>query len=97
MLTQLRLSHDLARLGVASGDLVMVHASLRAVGLVEGGGDTVIRALLDALGPAGTLVAGGSRLAWNAMPPGATRPRVLRALRSLRGWQGCRGSWSART
>ena len=46
MPTQPRLARDLERLGIAPGDLVMVHASLRAVGPVAGGGDTVMRALL---------------------------------------------------
>lgn len=35
----------------------MVHGSMRKVGPVVGGVNTVIRALLDALGPAGTLMA----------------------------------------
>jgi aminoglycoside N3'-acetyltransferase len=35
----------------------MVHASLRAIGPVVGGANTIIRALLDAVGPAGTLAA----------------------------------------
>ncbi|MEL6977112.1 MAG: AAC(3) family N-acetyltransferase [Pseudomonadota bacterium] len=47
---------DLAALGVAAGDVLMVHSSLSAIGPVEGGADTVIDALLGALGPDGTLV-----------------------------------------
>ncbi len=46
---------DLRRLGVAPGDLLMVHASLRAVGPVVGGADGVIDALAAAIGPSGTL------------------------------------------
>lgn len=48
---------DLVRLGLRPGDLVMVHASMRAVGPVLGGGDEVIEALLAVLGPDGTLMA----------------------------------------
>lgn len=48
---------DLRRLGVAPGDVLMVHASMRAVGPVIGGVNTVIRALLDAIGRTGTLLA----------------------------------------
>ena len=35
----------------------MVHASLRAIGQVTGGASVVVQALLDAVGPAGTIVA----------------------------------------
>ena len=47
---------DLRRLGVDAGDLVMVHASLRALGAVTGGADGVLDALGEALGPTGTLL-----------------------------------------
>ncbi|WP_326734855.1 aminoglycoside N(3)-acetyltransferase [Streptomyces sp. NBC_01022] len=51
-----RLSGELASLGVERGSVLMVHASLRAVGAVDGGADAVAAALRDALGPEGTLV-----------------------------------------
>lgn len=41
---------------VAPGGPVMVHSSLRRVGPVSGGADTVLRALLDTVGPTGTVV-----------------------------------------
>jgi len=47
---------DLRRLGVESGDTVMVHASLRAIGPVEGGAGGVLEALEHAVGPRGTLL-----------------------------------------
>ena len=47
---------DLRRLGVVEGDLLMVHASLRAIGPVLGGADGVIDALEVAVGPSGTSV-----------------------------------------
>ncbi len=50
------LTTDLRRLGVAEDDLVMVHASLRAVGPVRGGADGVVDALESAVGPRGTLM-----------------------------------------
>ena len=55
----LRLSdlvRDLVALGVRRGDLLMVHSSLRSLGFVDGGPETVVNALLQALGPQGTLV-----------------------------------------
>jgi len=46
----------LQELGLAAGDVVLVHSSLSAFGYVEGGADTVIDALLKTIGPTGTLV-----------------------------------------
>jgi aminoglycoside N3'-acetyltransferase len=48
------LTASLRRLGVADGDVVMVHASLRAVGPVEHGAAGVVRAIDAAVGPSGT-------------------------------------------
>ena len=50
------LASDVTRLGVSSGDVVMLHASLRAVGPVEGGAVGVIEALRTAVGDSGTLL-----------------------------------------
>jgi aminoglycoside N3'-acetyltransferase len=47
---------DLRRLGVAEGDLVMVHASLRAIGPVEGGALGVLDAIDAAIGPTGSIL-----------------------------------------
>lgn len=60
-MTKEELRADLAALGVAAGDLVMVHASLRKVGLGradvgEGGAEMLLKALDEAVGPDGTLV-----------------------------------------
>lgn len=60
-----QLARQLARLGVAAGDLLMVHASLKAVGPVAGGAEVIVRALLAAVGPGGTLMAYTS---WNCSP-----------------------------
>lgn len=56
-ITRSRLVNDLVALGVAAGDVLMVHTRLSAVGWVVGGSGTVVHALLDALGPDGTLLA----------------------------------------
>lgn len=54
--TKESLGEDLTRIGLQPGMTVMVHSSLRNVGYTVGGPVTVIRALLEALGPEGTLV-----------------------------------------
>jgi aminoglycoside 3-N-acetyltransferase len=55
--TRASLSEDLERLGVCSGDTVMVHAALSKVGPLLNGPDAVIGALLDAVGRDGTVLA----------------------------------------
>ena len=56
MHTRARLASDVRSLGVTPGDVVMLHASIRAVGPVAGGPDEIHLALGDALGETGTLV-----------------------------------------
>lgn len=46
----------LRALGLCPGDLVQVHSSLSAFGHVEGGADAVVDALLETVGPAGTVM-----------------------------------------
>ena len=54
--TRESLRKDLARLGVPTGGIVLVHSSLKAVGWIVGGALTVVQALSDVLGPDGTLI-----------------------------------------
>ena len=55
--TRSQLVAALRRLGVRPGAISMVHSRMSALGWVVGGSETVVRALLDVLGPQGTLVA----------------------------------------
>jgi aminoglycoside 3-N-acetyltransferase len=52
-----RLAADMRALGVREGGILMVHTRMSALGWVIGSSETVVRALLDALGPGGTLMA----------------------------------------
>lgn len=54
--TRTNLAADLRKLGVAAGETLLVHSSLASLGWVVGGPVSVVRALLDVLGPEGTLV-----------------------------------------
>ncbi|MFJ6729042.1 aminoglycoside N(3)-acetyltransferase [Streptomyces sp. NPDC091281] len=56
LVTRDDLAAALRDLGVEPGETLLVHSSLSALGWVCGGAVTVVRALLDALGPDGTLV-----------------------------------------
>jgi aminoglycoside 3-N-acetyltransferase len=55
LVTYSQLIRDLTRLGVAPGQIVMLHVSVRAIGWIVGGPDVVLQALLDVLTPTGTL------------------------------------------
>ncbi|MFI6338151.1 aminoglycoside N(3)-acetyltransferase [Streptomyces sp. NPDC050535] len=55
-LTESHLTHQLTDLGLEAGSVLLVHASLRSLGKVEGGAVTVLRALRRALGPDGTVI-----------------------------------------
>ena len=50
------LVHDLKACGIPEGCLLHLKISLKAFGKVEGGADTVLQALLEVVGPQGTLV-----------------------------------------
>ncbi len=51
-----QLVEDFKKLGVRSGYMYNVKASLKSIGYVEGGAKTVINALLEAVSPDGTIV-----------------------------------------
>ena len=55
--TRADLAADLRRLGLRPGDAVLAHAALGRVGRLLNGPDALIGALLDAVGPAGTVLA----------------------------------------
>jgi aminoglycoside N3'-acetyltransferase len=75
-----QLTSDLRRLGVTAGDLVMVHASLRAIGPTDDGADGVIDALERAVRPDGTLLmtlSARDDWGWVNERPESDRPGLL--------------------
>lgn len=92
--------HALREVGVREGGILMVHSSLKSLGWVNGGAGAVIEALLQAIGPDGTLlmptITGAATDAPNHPPifdviesPGWTG----RLPETLRRWPGARRSW----
>jgi len=56
MHTAAQFKQDLMKLGLRSGDTVMIHSSYKALGGIEGGAAAVFGTLQELLGPEGTLV-----------------------------------------
>ena len=50
------LINDLKNIGIKRGDILCVHSSLRSIGNVDGGANTLIDALLDVVGEGGTIL-----------------------------------------
>lgn len=57
MVTKKDILRGLKEIGLNEGDVVVVHSSLSSFGEVEGGATAIVDAILEALGPTGTLVA----------------------------------------
>ena len=66
LVSRSRLVRDLKALGLRSGDVTMVHCRMSELGHVVGGAETVVRGLLDTVGPDGTLMA---YTGWQDEPP----------------------------
>ena len=74
------LTADLQRLGVTYGGVVMVHASMRALGPVEGRAEGLVEALDASVGPEGSLLmvlGAHDDWAWVNERPEAERPSLL--------------------
>jgi aminoglycoside 3-N-acetyltransferase len=56
VITEAKLVEDFKSIGILEGDTVAVTLSLKSVGYIEGGADTFIDALLQAVGPHGTIM-----------------------------------------
>ncbi|GAA2574283.1 AAC(3) family N-acetyltransferase [Winogradskya consettensis] len=69
------LAEDLRELGVRAGDVLLLHSSARSVGYVAGGPQSIVQAILDVLGPGGTLVV-PTHTPDNSDPGGWSNPPV---------------------
>ena len=93
MPTRESLASDLRRIGIEPGDKVVVHSSLKSIGKVEGGAETVVAALLDAVGPNGLIAAPTFTYHVTRFNP-ATEPSVTGAItEAVRHWPGAVRSW----
>lgn len=75
----------LRRLGICPGDVLLVHSSMKSLGQVDGGPETVVGAMLEAVGPEGlfilptfssTFIRPDSGQAEHAYDPATTPSRV---------------------
>ena len=55
---------ELRRVGLEKNDVVMVHTSLKSLGYVCGGAQTMIEALLEVVGEEGTIMAESGSGGW---------------------------------
>lgn len=53
-ITKEQIVFDLQLGGIQKGDVILMHSALSSIGFVEGGAETVIDAVLEAVGPEGT-------------------------------------------
>jgi len=56
VVTRTDLVRGLREVGIREGDIIGVHSSLSRFGYVEGGAEAVVEALLEAVGPSGSVV-----------------------------------------
>ncbi|WP_067495590.1 aminoglycoside N(3)-acetyltransferase [Actinoplanes sp. TFC3] len=76
--TTASLTRDLRALGLATGDVVLLHSSASSIGYIAGGLQAIVQAFLDVLGPGGTLVV-PTHTPDNSDPATWTRPPVPEA------------------
>jgi aminoglycoside 3-N-acetyltransferase len=50
------LADQLRQLGIGDGDSVVIHSSLRSIGKIDGGAETIVRAFLDVVGDEGLIL-----------------------------------------
>jgi aminoglycoside 3-N-acetyltransferase len=91
--TRAELASQLDRIGLERGDAVVLHSSLRSIGRVDGGAETVVAALLDVLGPEGLLVAPTYTYWTQRFDPVTEASLTGRITETIRLWPGAVRSW----
>ena len=56
MITKNEIKTDFAKLGITNGDCILLHSSLKSIGYVKNGANTVLDALIETISQKGTLV-----------------------------------------
>jgi aminoglycoside N3'-acetyltransferase len=56
MIAKQQLINELRGLGLRKGDIINAKVSLKAIGTIDGGANTLIDSILDVIGPSGTLI-----------------------------------------
>lgn len=79
MVTKQDILFSLSLMEIQRGDLLLVHSALSSIGQVDGGADTVIDALLEAIGPKGTLVM-STLTGWDSHFDAQTTPSAVGAI-----------------
>lgn len=75
----------LKKAGIKEGDLLLAHTALSPLGVVEGGADTVIDALLEAIGETGTLLMPTFTRSFLCFEKGPARSKALVPFHPQRG------------
>lgn len=91
--TRAELASDFRRIGLDRGDAVVLHSSLRSIGRVDGGAETVVAALFDVLGPEGLLVAPTYTYWTQRFDPASDPSLTGRITEVIRLWPGAVRSW----
>ena len=74
-----RIVRDLRDMGIRPGELLLVHSSLKSIGHVEGGAQTVARTLVEAVSPGGTVFLPTFNFGQHPWDP-ATTPSIVGAI-----------------
>ena len=74
--TRRQIAAGLRKTGLKSGDVAFVHSAMRTFGYIEGGADAAVDALLEVLGPRGTLVVPTFTFAHEAEENPVVDPRI---------------------
>ena len=88
--TKEQIVRDIHAMGVRAGDLLLVHSSLKSIGRVIGGAETVAQAIVEVVSPGGTVFVptfNFGKLPWNPITTDSIVGAITNAFRKLPGAQ----------